>query len=121
MQCIIVEGKADVAQIAPLLTGDVHVLKTNGTMSEVALEELVEPYAHMELFTLFDADYTGDKLRALMNRLYSECTHIYIDEQFEAVEKTPRHVLYTLLHDASLHVKGDNGCNNGREMNGNKR
>ena len=107
MQCIIVEGKADVAQIAPLLTGDVHVLKTNGTIGEVALEELIEPYAHYELFTLFDADYTGDKLRALMNRLYSECTHIYIDEQFEAVEKTPRHVLYTLLHDASIHVKDD--------------
>ncbi|MEE1130484.1 MAG: hypothetical protein UHX00_02515 [Caryophanon sp.] len=106
-QCIIVEGKADVQQIAPMLASDVHVVKTNGTISEVALEELIEPYEHMELFTLFDADYTGDRLRALMNRLYSECTHIYIDAQFEAVEQTPRHVLYTLLHDASIHVKDD--------------
>lgn len=92
-------------QIAPLLTEHVHVVKTNGTISEVALEALLEPYAHMALYTLFDADYTGDKLRKQMNKLYSECTHLYIEDVYKAVEETPRAVLYTLLKKATIHVK----------------
>lgn len=106
-QCIIVEGRADMLQIAPLLQPSVHVLKTNGTMSETALEALVEPYAHVELFTLFDADHTGNELRKHMNRLFSECTHIYIDEADKAVECTPRRTLHALLKAALIHVKDD--------------
>lgn len=107
-QCIVVEGRADARQIAPLLTQQVHVLQTNGTISEVALEALLEPFEHMELYTLFDADYTGDKLRKLMDKLYSECTHIYIERAHKAVEETPRVALYTLLKEATIHVKDDN-------------
>ncbi|MBS7344886.1 MAG: hypothetical protein KIG60_04400 [Caryophanon sp.] len=106
-QCILVEGRADVLQVAPLVQQSVCIIQTNGTISEVALEQLVEPYAHLELFTLFDADYTGDVLRKLMDRLYSECTHLYIDEADKAVECTPRRTLYTLLQNASIRVKDE--------------
>lgn len=104
-QCIAVEGRADMLQIAPLVTADVIILKTNGTISEVALEELVEPYEYLALYTLFDADYTGDVLRKLMDRLYPECTHLYIDDEDKAVEETPRMKLYALLKDAAIYVK----------------
>lgn len=104
-QCIVVEGRADALQIAPLVSANVQILRTNGTMSEVALEQLIEPYDMLELFTLFDADYTGDQLRQLMDRLYPECTHILIDVYDKEVERTPRRKLKQLLLRATVQVK----------------
>lgn len=103
-KCIVVEGRADFLKIVPIFKEEVAIICTRGTISEEALIELVEPYEDCELFTLFDADDSGGKLRKLMNRVYSEATHLYIPKTYIEVEKTPRKILANILKVAKFEI-----------------
>lgn len=104
-KCIIVEGRSDKLKITPLFNEQVVILCTNGTISEDDLIELLEPYEHYEMVTMFDADRNGEKLRKLMNRVYSEAQHLIIPFQFREVAETPTKVLIKLLKDAKFIIK----------------
>ena len=101
-KCIIVEGRSDKLKIAPLLAEPVTILCTNGTISEDDLIDLVSPYEHYELVTMFDADRNGEKLRKLMSRTYSEAQHLLIPIEYREVAETPAHILVKLLKDAKF-------------------
>lgn len=103
-KCIIVEGRSDKLKIEPILAEDVMIVCTNGTIGEDALLSLIEPYEQCKLYTLFDADKSGEKLRKLTNRLYSEATHLFIPKTFIEVANTPRKVLAQLLSDAKFFI-----------------
>ena len=104
-KCIIVEGRSDKLKIAPLLMEPVVILCTNGTISEDALIDLLAPYEHYEMVTMFDADRNGEKLRKLMNRTYSEAQHLKIPEAYREVAETPAKILTKLLKDAKFLVQ----------------
>jgi toprim domain protein len=104
-KCIIVEGRSDKLKIAPLFNEQVVILCTNGTISEDDLVDLLEPYEHYEMITMFDADRNGEKLRKLMKRVYSEAQHLIIPIQFREVAETPTKVLIKLLKEAKFLVK----------------
>lgn len=91
-------------KLAPILAEDVIIVCTNGTISEDALLELIEPYEECQLFTFFDADKSGDKLRKLMNRIYSEATHLNVPKTYMEVANAPRKVLAQLLKEAKFSV-----------------
>lgn len=103
-KCIIVEGRSDKLKIAPLLAEDATILCTNGTISEDALLTIVEPFEHAELYTLFDADKNGEKLRKLMKRCYSHAVQLIIPKQYIEVAETPKIVLIELLEEAKFAV-----------------
>lgn len=103
-KCIIVEGRADKLKIEPIISEKVIIVCTNGTIGEDALLDLIEPYEHCKLFTLFDADKPGEKLRKQTKRLYSEATHLYIPKTYIEVENTPRKVLAQILEEANFSI-----------------
>lgn len=103
-KCIVVEGPADQVKVAPVIAEEVAIICTYGTISEEALIELIEPYEDCELYTLFDADDSGERLRKLMNRTYSEAIHLYIPKTYIEVEKTPRKILASILKAAKFQI-----------------
>lgn len=104
-KCIIVEGRSDKLKIAPLLAEDVVILCTNGTISEDALLMLIEPYEDAQLYTFFDADINGEKLRKLMRRTYSHAEQLIIPTQYIEVAETPSAILRELLVEAKFAVR----------------
>ncbi|QBK26652.1 toprim domain-containing protein [Ureibacillus thermophilus] len=103
-KCIIVEGRSDMLKLVPILAEEVKIVYTNGTISEDALLELLEPYEECELYTFFDADQSGEKLRKLMKRIYSEAIHLNVPRTYMEVANAPRKVLAQLLRDANFSV-----------------
>lgn len=105
MICIIVEGRSDKIKLEEVLAQEAIVLCTNGTISEDALLELLEPYEHFNFFTLFDADQSGEKLRKLMKRVYSDAIQLEIPKQYLEVAKTPKSILAGLLNEVKIKTK----------------
>jgi len=103
-KCIIVEGRSDMMKLAPIFAEEVKIVCTNGTISEDALLELLEPYEECELYTFFDADQSGDKFRKLMKRIYSEATHLNVPKTYMEMANAPRKVLAQLLKEAKFSV-----------------
>jgi len=101
---LIVEGRQDKLQIAPLLTESIPIICTNGTISASKLEELLTPYEQYDLYTLFDEDYSGDRLRALMKKEYPEAYHLRTLSLYRQVETTPRKYLARVLLAADFEI-----------------
>lgn len=97
LKCLIVEGRTDKLQIKPILQEEVVILCTNGTMDSEALEELIEPYEHCYLYTLFDADKSGDQLRKVIKRVYPEAKQLQTLREYKEVATTPRLELAKIL------------------------
>ena len=91
-------------EMLKVLAEHVLVLCTNGTISEEGLIELIEPYEHHELYTMFDRDKSGEKLRTLMRRTYSDAVQIVIPKPYIEVEGTPFNVLAQLLRSEKFTV-----------------
>ncbi|WP_332649036.1 toprim domain-containing protein [Lysinibacillus sp. 54212] len=104
-KCIIVEGRSDKLKIAPLFAEDVAIVCTNGTVDEEVLIDIIEPFEQCDLFTLFDADKSGDRLRKTMKRCYSEATQLTIPKQYLEVAKTPADILTEILRKAKFMMK----------------
>ncbi|MFF5995944.1 hypothetical protein AAGS61_14510 [Lysinibacillus sp. KU-BSD001] len=104
-KCIIVEGRSDKLKITPLLAEQVLILCTNGTIDEEALIDLLEPYEDIELFTFFDRDKSGDYLRKIMRRTYSEAVQLELPVPFNGVAEAPSSVVRDILQAAKFKVK----------------
>ncbi|MGE7667019.1 toprim domain-containing protein [Ureibacillus composti] len=103
-KCIIVEGRSDKLKIEPIFAENVTILCTNGTISEDDLLDLLEPFEQHELYTLFDADNSGEKLRKLTRRTYSEAVHLLIPRTYIEVANAPSKVLAHILNEARFVV-----------------
>ncbi|GGG24200.1 hypothetical protein GCM10007425_18330 [Lysinibacillus alkalisoli] len=106
MKCLIVEGRSDKLQVAQVLTEeDVVILCTNGTISVTSLEELLAPFEMYELYTFFDADASGDKLRQIMDRVYPEAMHLNTTRLYKEVALTPLRFIAAVLSRAHFTVR----------------
>lgn len=101
---IIVEGRTDKARIEPLIAEPVTILCTNGTVSAVRLEELLEPYEGLDLIVLVDADKSGESLRKLFKKVFPEARHAYIDRSYKEVAATPVRILLDVLIGVNVRV-----------------
>lgn len=102
--CIIVEGRSDKLHVECALAEEASIVCTNGTISEVALLELLEPYEALDFITLFDVDKSGEKLRKLMRRCYPEALQLVIPEQYVEVAEAPLEIIKQLLKEAGVAV-----------------
>lgn len=103
--CLIVEGRSDKLQLQRIVAGNVHILCTNGTIDEEALIDLIEPIEYTKLATFFDRDKTGDYLRKLMKRVYSEAQQLQLPAPYIGVAEAPISVLKSVIVAAKIDVK----------------
>ena len=102
---LIVEGTSDKRQVKKVLNEDVEIICTNGTISLVRLDELVEELEDKDVYILVDADKSGEKLRKQLMREMPNASHIYIDKMYRQVEDAPLKHLSTMLLSAKIDVK----------------
>lgn len=102
---ILVEGLSDKQRVSLVLAEPVEIVCTNGTVSAVKLEELLAPYAELDIFVFVDADPSGNKLRGLCKRVFPEARHLYTESKYREVATTPLKVLASVLLSANINVK----------------
>ncbi|WP_285768369.1 toprim domain-containing protein [Peribacillus sp. SI8-4] len=102
---IIVEGSSDRKKVASVLNEDVEIRCTNGTISITKLDELVEELMDRDVYLLFDADESGERLRKQFRREMPEANHLYINKMYKEVESSPEHHIAIVLLSANMNVK----------------
>ncbi|MFD9625909.1 toprim domain-containing protein [Peribacillus muralis] len=102
---IIVEGSSDRKKVASVINEDVEIRCTNGTISITKLDELVDELLDRDVYLLFDADESGEKLRKQFRREMPEANHLYINKMYKEVESSPEHHIATVLLAANMKVK----------------
>lgn len=101
---IIVEGKSDKKKVQEVINESVEIICTNGTIGLSKLDELIDMLYNKEVFVLFDADDSGDKLRKQFKREFPEAKHIYIDRAYREVASAPENHVATVLLQANIQV-----------------
>lgn len=96
---IIVEGLTDKRQIKKVITDNVAIVCTNGTLGVERFEELLDTYDldNKDVFILVDEDEPGMKLRKQLARELPHAEHIYVSSEYREVATTPEQILATAL------------------------
>lgn len=96
---IIVEGLTDKRQVKKVITDEVTIVCTNGTLGVERLDELLETYEldYKDVYILVDEDYSGIKLRKQLARELPHAEHIYVSSEYREVATTPEQALATAL------------------------
>ncbi|MFJ8246131.1 toprim domain-containing protein [Peribacillus asahii] len=102
---IIVEGSSDKKRVQLVLNEEVEVVCTNGTISQVKLDEFVEEFEDRDVYIFFDADQSGEKLRKQFKRELPEARHMYINKMYKEVASAPLYHLASVLLAANIDVK----------------
>ncbi|MGL4522486.1 MAG: toprim domain-containing protein [Bacilli bacterium] len=102
---LIVEGKNDKKRVEAVLAEEIKIMCTNGTISFSVFEQWVENLEDVELYILFDRDFSGDKLRKQFIQAFSDVTVLYVDTAYSYVESTPHSHVAEVLQKAGFQVK----------------
>jgi len=103
---IIVEGLTDKRQIEKVITDEITIVCTNGTLGVEKFDEMLEGYDldHKDVYILVDEDDAGMKLRKQLAHELPHAEHIYVSSEFREVATTPEDVLATALVDKDIMV-----------------
>src|SRR5690625_5097124 len=96
---IIVEGKTDKEQLETVISENVTIVWTNGTLGVERFDELLQTY-HLDdrrVIILVDEDERGIELRYQLSKELSHAEHIYITSDHKEVATTSRRYLATEL------------------------
>ena len=104
-QVILVEGRSDKLQLLTLLDEPTEIICTNGTISNVKLEELLSPYDGLPIYAFLDADKSGEQIRSIVRKEYPEAIHLYTNPMYGEVANTPMKVLASILKRVNIKVK----------------
>ncbi|WP_284644632.1 toprim domain-containing protein [Paenibacillus silviterrae] len=99
---IIVEGKNDKARLRRLLTEDITILCTFGSLNTLKLEDLRQKAGSSEVFLFTDNDSSGKKIRGILRDLFPDAEQIYTRRGYAGVEGTPDEYLIQQLEKAGL-------------------
>jgi len=96
---VIVEGLSDKKQIEKIISEDVEVICTNGTIGIAKLDELLYDYDldYRDVFIMVDEDKAGNRLRKLLARELPHAQHIHISSEFREVAAAPHYAVATAL------------------------
>ncbi|CDQ39151.1 MULTISPECIES: toprim domain-containing protein [Virgibacillus] len=96
---IIVEGLTDKKQIKKVISEDLTIICTNGTLGVERFDQLLEDYAldYKDVYILVDEDESGIKLRKQLARELPHANHIYISSEYREVATTPENILAQTL------------------------
>jgi toprim domain protein len=99
---IIVEGKNDRKRLKSLLSDDILIWCTYGTLNTERLEQLKKKVGDHELYLFTDNDPSGKKIRAILREAFPEAEQIYTRKGYAGVEGTPDEYLIQQLEKAGL-------------------
>ncbi|WP_313892916.1 toprim domain-containing protein [Psychrobacillus sp.] len=102
---ILVEGRSDKLRLLSLLDETPEIICTNGTISNVKLEEILSPYDGLPIYAFLDADKSGEQIRSVVKKEYPEAIHLYTNPMYCEVANTPKKVLASILKNANILVK----------------
>ena len=99
---IIVEGKNDRSRLRRLLTDDITILCTFGTLNSAKLDSLRKQVKDQEVYLFMDNDSSGKKIRGVLRDPFPDAQHIYTRRGYAGVEGTPDEYLIAQLEKAGL-------------------
>ncbi|WP_314591178.1 toprim domain-containing protein [Paenibacillus terrigena] len=99
---IIVEGKNDRSRLKRLLSPDITILCTYGTLSTDRLEELKRKIGDEAVYLFMDNDASGKKIRAILRDAFPDAEQIYTRRGYAGVEGTPDEYIIQQLEKAGL-------------------
>jgi len=103
---VIVEGLTDKKQIEKVITDEITIVCTNGTLGVEKFDEMLEGYDldYKDVYILVDEDDAGMKLRKQLAHELPHAEHIYVSSEFREVATTPEDVLAIALVDKDIMV-----------------
>ncbi|WP_018753804.1 toprim domain-containing protein [Paenibacillus sanguinis] len=99
---IIVEGKNDRSKLRRLLTEDVRIHCTFGTLNSEKLDKLRKQVAGDEVYLFLDNDPSGKRIRGVLRDAFPEAEQIYTRRGYAGVEGTPEEYIIAQLEKAGL-------------------
>ncbi|MEK3733596.1 MULTISPECIES: toprim domain-containing protein [Paenibacillus] len=99
---MIVEGKNDRSRLRRLLTSDITILCTFGTLNTAKLESLRKQVRDHEVYLFMDNDSSGKKIRAILRDAFPDAVQLYTRRGYAGVEGTPDEYLIAQLEKAGL-------------------
>lgn len=99
---IIVEGKNDKSRLRRLLTEDIIIVCTFGSLNTDRLEELKKKIGTHDVYLFTDNDPSGKKIRAILRDTFPDAEQIYTRRGYAGVEGTPDEYLIQQLEKAGL-------------------
>jgi toprim domain protein len=102
---ILVEGRSDKLKLLTILAEATEIVCTNGTISNVKLEEILSPLEELPIYAFLDSDKSGEQIRSVVRKVYPEAIHLYTNPVYGEVANTPLDVLASILQRAKIKVK----------------
>lgn len=102
---ILVEGRSDKLKLLKILGETTEIICTNGTISNVKLEEILYPFDHLPIYAFLDADKSGEQIRSVVKKEYPEAIHLYTASTYGEVANTPFNILASILQRVNIKVK----------------
>lgn len=99
---IVVEGKNDRARLQELLSNEVPILCTYGTLSSDRIEQLKEQVGDRDVYLFLDNDRSGRCIRAQLSEIYPDADHLYTKKEYAGVEGTPDEQIIHQFEKAGL-------------------
>ena len=99
---IIVEGKNDKKTLRRLLSDNISILCTFGTLNSDKIEVIKNKAKNHEIYIFTDNDPSGKKIRAQLSDLFPDAVQIYTRKGYAGVEGTPEEYLIHQLEKAGL-------------------
>lgn len=99
---IIVEGKNDKSRLSRVLSPEIPVHCTFGTLNTSRIEQLIRAVENRHVYLLMDNDASGRRIRGILRDVFPDADHIYTRRGYHGVEGTPEEYLIQQLEKAGL-------------------
>ena len=99
---MIVEGKNDKARLARVLSPQIPICCTFGTLNAARIEALRKAAGNRHVFLFLDNDASGKRIRGMLADVFPEAEHLYTRRGYNGVESTPEEYLIRQLEKVGL-------------------
>lgn len=99
---IIVEGKNDKSRLSRVLSSEIPIHCTFGTLNSSRMETLRKVIGDRHVFLFTDPDSSGRRIRGMLRDIFPDADHIYTRRGYSGVEGTPVEYLIQQLEKAGL-------------------
>ncbi|THF82623.1 toprim domain-containing protein [Cohnella fermenti] len=99
---IIVEGKNDRSRLSRVLSPEVPIHCTFGTLNTVKIEALRRAIGDRQVYLFTDPDSSGRRIRGILHDIFPDAENLYTRRGYNGVEGTPEEYLIQQLEKAGL-------------------
>jgi toprim domain protein len=99
---IIVEGKNDKSRLSRVLSSEIPIHCTFGTLNANRIETLRKAVGDRHVYLFTDPDSSGRRIRGVLRDVFPDADHIYTRRGYSGVEGTPEEYLIQQLEKAGL-------------------